>query len=53
MSQISVQAYFSAASELHADQIKALLATYGSLVKKAPTEEEAEGTKIVSTQDIY
>ncbi|TBU49952.1 exocyst complex component Sec3-domain-containing protein [Dichomitus squalens] len=36
-------AYFSAASELHATQIKALLSIYGNMVKKAPTEEEAEG----------
>ncbi|KAI0756800.1 exocyst complex component Sec3-domain-containing protein [Daedaleopsis nitida] len=36
-------AYFSAASEIHATQIKALLSAYGALVKKAPTEEETDG----------
>ncbi|OJT02748.1 Exocyst complex component 1 [Trametes pubescens] len=36
-------AYFSAVSELHAQQIKALLSAYSALVKKAPAEEEAEG----------
>ncbi len=37
------QAYFSAASELHATQIKALLSAYSVLVRKAPVEEETEG----------
>ncbi|KAH9944208.1 exocyst complex component Sec3-domain-containing protein [Epithele typhae] len=36
-------AYFSAASELHASQTKAMLTVYASMIKKAPTEEEAEG----------
>ncbi|KAI0652057.1 exocyst complex component Sec3-domain-containing protein [Trametes meyenii] len=36
-------AYFSAVSELHAAQVKALLSAYGALVKKAPAEEETEG----------
>ncbi|KAI1789802.1 exocyst complex component Sec3-domain-containing protein [Ganoderma leucocontextum] len=36
-------AYFTAASELHAIQIRALLSTYSGMVKKAPTEEEVEG----------
>ncbi|KAI0328157.1 hypothetical protein GY45DRAFT_1326692 [Cubamyces sp. BRFM 1775] len=36
-------AYFSAVSELHAMQVKALLSAYGALVKKAPVEEETEG----------
>ena len=42
----SVQAYFSAASELHATQIKALLSAYGAMVKKAPVEEEVDGRGI-------
>ncbi|OSD03282.1 hypothetical protein PYCCODRAFT_1434698 [Trametes coccinea BRFM310] len=36
-------AYFSAVSELHAAQIKALLSAYAALVKKAPAEEETDG----------
>ncbi|KAI0715395.1 exocyst complex component Sec3-domain-containing protein [Earliella scabrosa] len=36
-------AYFSAASELHAAQIKALLSGYGAMVKKAALEDEADG----------
>ncbi|RPD57026.1 hypothetical protein L227DRAFT_578216 [Lentinus tigrinus ALCF2SS1-6] len=36
-------AYFSAVSELHATQIKALLSAYSSTVKKAPVEEETDG----------
>ncbi|KAI8990472.1 exocyst complex component Sec3-domain-containing protein [Trametes punicea] len=36
-------AYFSAVSELHAVQIKALLSAYTALVKKAPAEEEVDG----------
>jgi len=35
------QAYFSAASELHCAQIKAILSIYNGLVKKL-TEEDAE-----------
>ncbi|KAI0778389.1 exocyst complex component Sec3-domain-containing protein [Trametes elegans] len=41
-------AYFSAVSELHVVQIKALLSAYAGLVKKAPAEEEAEGFAGVS-----
>jgi hypothetical protein len=40
----SLQAYFSAASDLHNTQIKALLSTYLDSVKKA-TEEEIEQGK--------
>ncbi|KAI0375209.1 hypothetical protein BV20DRAFT_960301 [Pilatotrama ljubarskyi] len=36
-------AYFSAVSELHSTQVKALLSAYGALVKKAPPEEEFDG----------
>ncbi|CDO72981.1 hypothetical protein BN946_scf185007.g35 [Trametes cinnabarina] len=39
----TAQAYFSAVSELHAVQIKALLSAYAALVKKAPAEEETDG----------
>lgn len=46
------QAYFTAASELHGIQIKALLSTYSGMVKKAPTEEEAEGKCYGRASDV-
>lgn len=38
--QITVQAYFSASSELHATQAKALLAVCSSMIKKVQDEDE-------------
>jgi len=38
------QAYFSAASELHSTQIKALMSIYLGFVKRSPEDEGEHGT---------
>ena len=42
-SSASSQAYFSAASELHARQIKALLSQYSGMIKRVDEEPEHSG----------
>lgn len=38
-----MQTYFSAASELHVKQMRALFTAYSNLLKKAPDDEAEQG----------
>lgn len=39
-----IQAYFSAASELHSTQMKKMLSTYANLIKKVSEDSQEHGS---------